>query len=689
MFWPTSRVHQAIEEHISHLFAGKATLAEFSYRILPSPRFKLTNLVVEENGTTLFTAKKITGTLSLMDLFKKELTLSPVVEGLVVPDLSHFKKFQSKTAKEEWTYRLAAFTITSGDISILRGGDKIPLHFQEISLSIPQFGTTTFPLHLQAKFAETTRPNFSLEGNMTFQQGGREIKFEPLKGLLGKLPFALSGSFCLTCDQPEYAFHVTTNQFHPERISDQETPLKVFAQNLSWQSPVVLDLSLKRKAANIEFSGSVDAEASAFSYGKLFTKAAQYPFKGKFLFHLNKEKISVSEALFELGQSQISMTGFWKRGENRIYNFLVKSETIDLKNVKPYFPFLSIIEELEAPSFSLTFQEGEETDETTSWLSGTVNASQATLFGKKFETLELHLFWENDALTFPVVKGSFAGGVFSGTGKMLLEESPRYEFSTVMQDVDMETFSLPFPLRGKGALVTTLATYGSTPLELKDHETIGGTLLMNEAMLFSPFGSSLFPPEMFQEILGSPVPSQKNMERLTANDLKITDLHADFQSTSTELEVKPVTFNSSLFLGSAEIHARTDTLEGSGKLALTPAFSATLVPSPLLRQKASDIQGRLVIPFTLKHDEHQKIYAALDQETLSQQMQGKKEAVIVIAPATLKTELPSSPTGKTQPQMAKKIVPKETLSETKPLEEKSGVIEDDEMDDLLKVIIGK
>ncbi|MBI4211134.1 MAG: hypothetical protein HY540_00715 [Deltaproteobacteria bacterium] len=681
---PTKNFKRLIVDDLEQRLPGKATVADFSFRLLPTPTFTIAGISVKDAKQEVLAIDAVTGDVFLMEWLKSKrvsthLSLTGVrfqASEQTLPFVKYLLGLndgRKGKALSHLQLRVLSLEVRRGKIDLETGGATKTL--DQVALSARDLGNqgqlTSF--EAQGNLLRAEPLPFSLAGKATLRNLPSVLRFQDVQAKLGSAEGGFSGTLDLEASKFS-AFSVNASSVAPELLQIfYPTYPSLLPFGLSWSGPAGLQVT-KNDGADQPLAVMLDFGASTLSAGKWLTKGAGYPFKLTASVVDNAQAVSFEGSTLELGAVTFGINGTVRHGAEKQAKLTMQSKTFDLSAVRPYASFLTPFEGFASGALSFTL-EGPLATETPLVFSGKWSAVKGTAMGEPVDELALDFERKGDELSIPFFKAKLYGGNASGKAAVTLGTDPEYRVESVLDHAQMAFVpgSAPF-LKGEGSLVSTFTTQGQTTKNLFAHLAGEGTLVMKAPELsLQSFSAPTFANAVVDAINAVSAVKGEATPSLNAFPGKPEELRLPFRLTQGLLLVGPTEATAESFIGQISIRFTADGVaDGEGTITLTPSTTKALFRDPLLAKRVVSASGSFSVPVTLTGTK-ERLALHPHSEKLAALLKKPVEPVAVALP---------EPKAKSADRPQVKPAPQQPVVKKKPILEESA-------DDVMKVILGK
>lgn len=610
----------------------------------------------------------------------------------------------------------------------------------DLRMSAMASGTTRFPMSLSGQlFIDTPRRELGTRGmRVTISNSQAVADFSVNYG-------AAPSSFDIHVATPDMGAHAAASFLG---LIGQRYP-----GALTWDGPVAADFSARGTRESYALATQVEAASARFSIGTWWMKGAGLPFKISLDAAITPQAISLQQVGVTLGQQVIGIKGQIERAQDTPLQLSITGTGLDGNSLKIFLPQLALFDVLDGADVTLAISgplSGEaplriggefkakriafaglelaEPEGTFDRLGASppppAPAAETSLSPPEAdgETREIPApappplppSGAADGIVVPTLKGTFAGGTLTGNGQMTIDPSMEFTFGGVVERLDASAIpALAGVMSGEASLVLKATSGGQDASALASRMKLVGSLLIKSgAWKEARLAPQIFSADLWREIEST---SQAKLDAPTEEGLAQTgnefiDLSASFEMTPGTIAISDLSWDQSAFEMklTAEIGGEK-ALKGEGTLTITKTSAQALVPAAS-RSALLDGEGRLAIPvkiggrlpaFEIVFDREK--LAALVKERMAAAPPAKPAKAMPNTAVKAKPKLPpssdtSAPAGApAEPAVKpKKPASKKTSdgatappARSTPRGKRSAPPSDEQVDDMLKVIIGQ
>ncbi|HQC50570.1 MAG TPA: hypothetical protein PKW68_02050 [bacterium] len=620
---------------------------------------------------------------------------------------------------------ITSLDVTSGSVSIMEEGDASPVLVTDIDFSarnIDRMPSSEEPskkiiraaVRASAAAFGSDVQNVSITGNLVLDEGGKVLALNDSTIYLSGVQASMDGTVNFSAASPIFDFHAATMTFTPAMLSSiYRDAINEVVSRLDWQGPVAVDIFAKGSPVVYELKVQIDSAQSSMSYGGIFSKTAGLPMKLHGSALVQSDAISIRDLEIFLGEAKLNASGFIRRDDSLSYEIKLDGNGLSDFQVKNYFPPIATVDSFKNLSAtvkargSIKNSNGDNSETRIDFTSESLGFA-----GIFIDAAEGSVISQGGVLEFPVIRGKFAGGSFSGNGKLERGEKHLFTFSGIASEVDPSKIqSLGGLISGNSSVVIEASSEGSDQLTIAGNMKLSGSLILDSGSWQSHnFGQLIFNQDAWRGIEAvSDFPLSAEVKSKLENiDGAISDFKATFSLSGNLLSASEVGWKNPLyeaesFSASIKYPEAGDPasdkrfgegmIDGKGVIVIPKGISLQLVTDKGARGKLLDEQDRMLLPVKLSGTLASAL-VQLDHVEFAKQAE-ERAAKSAPSPATDPAKATTAPQEKKSPKAVvsgKKsplqAAPKSAFPNKEPLPDGQSS-EKKETGDLLRVIIGR
>ncbi len=616
---PSKNYKQAIVEEIRYFADADVTIDSFRFQFLPYPAFTIYGLTVSTTkvpfkGVPIFHAAAVQGGLSPGPLFRGKIVTDLTIKNATfdyrvasdnttnVSLLAHEKK---DAKKEKKSYEIRSLLVNGGIFRYMKEGDQNPFVVSEIEFAASdlKFGQVfSASVRLSAAVEKAGKQSINLSGQFVADTEQKIVQAKQADLFYGGSRFGIDGSY--KYDVKSFDVHVATTAVTLQSLG---FAIPSLAQGLPFGAeltgPFALDAAFNGTKENLAVKCHIDATAPKFRIGSIFNKESNRPFKIIFSGTYQPTHITVEDAAFSIGESAFHLTGSVVNQPGYPAQLALSSTAFDAGELKGYFPFLTIFDELATPAIAINVS-GPLTAETGRTIAGHVSAARVSALAHTLSNFETDFQYASDAIILNALKGILYDGALSGNGSIDLKSIPTFHFELVADNLDTAKIpTLPAIMTGIASLVLKADASGTDNVSVRESFSSEGTLVMGTGQIA--------PLKVGAQILTQPV--WKALESyvtggldvaardgLSALEGDVKDLKASFNFKEGTLNISKIEWSHPQYRAEGK---GTITLpgevSGDGDIYISKDTTALLIKDPASRKGVATADGTLDVPFSV------------------------------------------------------------------------------------------
>lgn len=614
---PTSQYKEAVIDEIKQFADTDVTIDSFRFQMLPYPAFTIRGLTVTTTkapfqGVPIFHAAVVQGGLSPGPLFRGKIVTDFTVGDATfdyrvaadgTTNVSLLARENEGAKEHKKSYVIRSLIITNGTFRYEKEGEPNPGVIDQIELATSELKlaeSASASIRLSAVLEGAARQAVVLSGTFLADRQQKIVQARRMDLTYGGSRFSIDGSY--KYDTKSVDIHLATPSI---TIQSLGIVIPSLAHGLPFgidlAGPFALDTQLSGTKENLAVKCQIDATESKFSLGSVFNKDSGRPFKIVFSGTYQPTNVAIEDVVFSIGESTFHLAGSVVDQPGLPSQITLSSTAFDANELKNYFPFLTIFDELSSPAIEINIQ-GPLLAETGRTITGRVSAAKATAFGHTLGNLESDFQYGADQITLSTLKGVLYDGVLSGNGSIDLKATPAFHFELVADNLDTAKIpTLPAVMTGAASLVFKADAAGTDNISIKDSLSSEGTLVMANGQVS--------PIKVGQQILTEAVwkalePYIKGgldvatRDGLMALESDVKDMKASFNFKSGMLTISRIEWSHPQYQlqGKGTISLPGE-VSGDGSIFISKDATAHLIKDPASRKAVTTNDGTLEVPF--------------------------------------------------------------------------------------------
>jgi len=714
---------QLIVDELEHRFHAHVTVDSFRFSLLPAPHFNIENLSIHPRDEKfsqhpLMVIKNITGNPSFSDLvFHQKVSTNFELHSLTLflsqddqgaTNLDSFFFTNENESKTNLSFEIKSLHVEKGSIHFLNNGNTSYSikNFSLESLNATEFFSRGSGVKIKAGLNNASQQNLGLVGLLSFDQKTNSILLSRGQMQFLNTRLAFNGMLEWGKTPNHFQFHIASSQFNQQTLENISPSLaQLFPQALQWNGNASIDVTLEGTRDDYTVAFASNATESQVYFLPYFSKDAGVPLSIDLQLHLLPGKMNITESSIHLQQNAFSFSEKNGTEENSARTFHLHGEDIDFEPLKPYFPFLAIVDDAKQLTFDFTFNPNAEP-----LYNGTVSAHTFSLLETQMEKVHFSFFEEAGGIQFTGIEAGFAGGNFSGTGTQSHTFPHAYQFQFIGKNVEASRLkTAPLFFVGSSDVVANLSTSGATKDELLKHFHCDATLLLAEGKSEGLALPQALLREQTLENLG--ITEKNSLLAQDTENTSVKNLKAEISTSSTSTSFDALQFENDF--GNVLLQAKLSEekiFSGNGVFTLSPKWKNKYTQASQAKETLQSL-AQLKIPFQISGDESALTLSA-DQNLLASLLKGEKgiydlnivKEKLKAPPPTLslpteeKKSLPEQTADKAKAapksqlslgEKKKSLPPQKAKATTKKQNDSSQKLNDDDLFDIFQVIIGK
>lgn len=532
---------------------------------------------------------------------------------------------------------IRSIEVTRGKINFAQGADAPTLSIGNVSMAAKELtagAVISGQVTITGSVGGAAQPNVSVAGPVALDRSRSEFTARGMRVFFNGAQLALDVAIGYGLTPVSYDLHAATPDLNPRAI-EPILPLigGKLPLDLSWQGTLGADASFKGTGDTGEFKLQFDATAARVAAGNAFVKEANLPFKATATAVVRPASVSISECALSFGGGEIGVSGEVLRDDSLTSRLTFSGKGLNLVALKALLPWLAHVDILEGMTMDVGAQ-GQLGSPTPLALNGRFTASRAEIAGMPVTDLNGSFSREMDSLSFPTLRGTFAGGTFSGNGTATFGAPSQIAFDMVLDNADAaQIAALKGVLSGKISIVAKVTSEGDDGVTLAKNLELSGSIVVPQAEIAAADGAfSLFTEETFSAISdavrpGAPAPSGLAAVLAAAADAAtaapaapaapalapvlndagkralagaggaVKDVKAAFEIQEGILNVPDVTFQQDLYSAKMAMSVDpTGRLQAAGEIKLTKEAAVGLVTDAAAQKALFSGTGELPLP---------------------------------------------------------------------------------------------
>lgn len=534
--------------------------------------------------------------------------------------------------------------VTGGRINFAEGANAPTLTIGNVSVAAKELTAGTVisgQVNITGSVGGAAQPNVSVAGPVSLDRTRSEFTARGMRVFFNGAQLAVDVSIGYGLTPISYDLHAATPDLNPRAI-EPILPLigGKLPLDLSWQGTLGADASFKGTSDTGEFRLQFDATAARVAAGKTFVKEANLPFKATASAVVRSASIGISECALSFGGGEIGVSGEVLRDDTLTSRLTFSGKGLNLVALKALLPWLAQVDILEGMTMDVGAQ-GQLSSQTPLALTGRFTAARAEIAGLPATDLNGAFTRENESLSFPTLRGTFAGGTFSGNGTATFGAPSQIAFDLVLDNAEAaQIAALKGVLTGKISIVAKVTSQGEDGVTLAKNLGLSGSIVLPEAEIAAADGAfGLFTEDAFAAIseavrpaasaapapppaaapaadaatapaaaaapVAAPAPAappapvlnDAGKRALAGAGGTVKDVKAAFEIQEGVLNVPDVTFQQDLY--SAKLAMSVDPtgkLQAAGEIKLTKAAAGALVTDAAAQKALFSGTGELPLP---------------------------------------------------------------------------------------------
>lgn len=555
-------------------------------------------------------------------------------------------------------------------------------------------GGISMKMKLTGAVGEATSPNLSAECRLSIDDANREARAEGLRIYFNGSQFAGNASANYGSSPVSLDIHLAS----PDLVPASAGALLAYSGRslppaLSWQGRLAVDARYAGTADAGRLSLSLDARDALISSAGPLKKEQGGALKVAFESTISDAALSISKGSVVIGSGEFSVTGEIGRDDILSASLVLSGSGLGAEAAGFFMPGLSAAADIGEFSAEVRMT-GPLAGDSPAAVSGRVEAPKVTAAGIEISDVAFSFERGDDSISLVSIRGSFAGGEVSGTGRIATQPIPSIEFDVVGHDVDASGIKSAAGLvSGKAGLVVRGRGEGADDYSLQQDLVLSGTIVMPEFA-----GSALrslagfFDPKLVDRIASasgvklepSALPGREG-EEAPGSDLK-----ASFEIAKGLLSIDGASFSGDRFAARLSASAQPDTsLAGEGEAWIDAETARGIAPDPAAQKALLESDGRLLIPVEIRGTISRPQVSFVESKFTEMMQAGrriKERAAEAAKGEEAKAKPKPKPPGQAQtPRPKPKSAPKKKAPTGKP----SSTSPIDDVEQVLKVIVGE
>lgn len=616
---PTKNYKEAITDEIKQLADGDVTIDSFRFQVLPYPAFTIRGLTVSTTkvpfkGVPIFHAAVVQGGLSPGPLFRGQIVTDFTVkdatfdykiaaDGTTNASLLAHENADAKEHKR--SYIIRSLLVTDGTFRYAKEGEQNPLVIGQIELvtSDLKLGpAASTSVRLSAVIEGAARQGLNLSGIFSVDSQQKVVQAKQTDLFYGGSRFNIDGSY--KYDTKSFDAHLATPAVTLQSLGFIIPSLAHgLPLGIDLTGPFALDTQLNGTKENMVVKCHIDATASKFRLGQVFNKETKQPFKIVFSGTYQPTYITVEDAALSIGESTFHLMGSLVNQPGLPSQLTLSSTAFDANQLKTYFPFLTIFDELSSPAIAINIQ-GPLFADTGRMISGHVSAQKVTALAHTLTNLETDFQYATDVITLSTLKGSLYDGALSGNGSVDLKAIPTFHFELVADNLDTAKIpTLPAVMTGIASLVFKADANGTDNVSIRESFSSEGTLVMGNGQLAPVKVGKQMLTESAWKTLEPYVTGGVDIatrDGLAALESDVKDMKASFNFKDGTLTISKIEWSHPQYQvqGKGSINVPGE-VNGDGSIYISKDTTARLIKDPQSRKGVATSDGTLEIPFVV------------------------------------------------------------------------------------------
>ena len=602
-------------------------------------------------------------------------------------------------------------------IDMIRGritidADSLPqqISITDASLSVKKIRSGATPganVRLSGVTGNSARPNLSIGGSISMDRARRELTVKRLAAYFNGSQFAGDLVLSYGFTPASMDIHVASPNLAPAAADAALAYLgRGLPPTVSWKGTAAFDAKYKGTASAGEVELSLDARNAEVAVGQAFKKEQGSPFKASVAGVLSDAALSIASGSVTVASSEFSIAGEARRDAGITSSLNLSGALLGEEALRLFLPGMQGMVDLGEFGADIKIA-GEIASPAPMTIAGRIEAAKASAAGIAVENMECSFERQAEAISIASIKGAFASGNFSGTGKVVTSGTPSMEFEVVAHDLDSAAVrSLGGAILGKIELAAKVVTSGVDRYSMTDNLVMSGTLV---AQKFSgpivDAARGLLTEELTKQISvssGLRIDGAALLKASVASEEGL-ELKAGFEISKGLVSAQNASWNGEGYSarGSAAVDS-TSSLKGEGEIVLAADVAKKMVPDPAASKALLEKDGTFVIPveiggrlakpefqllekkFTERMQTGERLRA---QEQAALEAKKKEEAEAAKAEKAEKAEKAKAKAEKSAQAVEKSASPKP--APVKPQKRPSTTAPIEDVDDILKVIVGE
>lgn len=751
LFIPTSVYCSWIEEKISKHLDARVQIDKFRFQILPYPGYTITGLNIISNDLPfqdlpVLNIHKIRGSLLFLKLLSGKIVTSISAEDASidyrslegVPNFETMLKgltsvkspdiLSQGDGKSDDSLIVRSIHVSNGTFRLWKNG-VTRWTMRRMNLVMDEFspvGGVCAKIHLSgitipggASILDDSGREVKLEGQVFVDSLNHTASFRSVKGTISSAHVVADFSVDHSALPAFFQIHLATSDLDPGALDEL---LRFVGKSLPsfaiWQGPVALNLSVNGTQDASEVAVQLDAGSARFGLGDVFAKGIGMQFKTMLLAMVTKASIVLKDSIITLGNDAITIKGDFLRERERVLKFSAGGSNLDGASLQIFFQKLKFIDAIEGVDASVD-AEFTMTPLMLTKIGGVFKARRFSVAGVEFTDVEsqfnrnfaepvslspniissqpLAVYHDENIISVPIFKASFAGGQLSGSGNLRFINGVEFllDGTAIFPNIATTT-TFKAPVLGASSMTLKVMSSGLDSATLARNLKISGTLTIENGT----WREANFSPQIFTANVWKVIEDGVSIkldavakERLAAADAGIANFNAAFQLAGGSLTFTDATWEQgpieTRFVATSD---QSGAVIGEGFVTVTKAIASRLFVKDPLRKLFLDSEGKFILPATVSGKlsapefkiDMQKLIALVKEKAGALLVKPAKEEIKPSVRDILPKTAESVPSVK---KSEEKAAGSTTISESKTVKSKQPT--DEEIDEMLKVIIGR